>query len=41
MGLVVRILGFHYCGLDSIPVQGTKSPQDTRRSQKNHKILEK
>ena len=29
-GLVVRILGFHYCGLGSIPGQGTEIPQATQ-----------
>ena len=31
-GLVVRILGFHYRGLGSIPGRGTEIPQAARRS---------
>ena len=34
--LVVRILGFHCCGLDSIPGQGTKIPQAMGPKKKKH-----
>ena len=33
-GLVVRILGFHCCGLGSIPGRGTEIPQATCHGQK-------
>ena len=41
-GLVVRILGFHYCGPDSIPGQGTEILQavwhgQTKKKQKINK----
>ena len=34
---MVAILGFHCCGLDSIPGQGAEIPQATRLGQKKRK----
>ena len=37
-GLVIRILGFHYSGLDSISGQGTGTPQAKQHGQMNEWI---
>ena len=37
-GLVVRILGFHFCGLGSIPGRGNEISRDVRRHEINKLI---